>query len=286
VIPLPQTVSGKILRKILPAREKWSHKGQYGKLFVVAGSKRFSGSPIFNCLSAYGAGCDLVFLAAPRRAADIAAGYAPEIIAYPLDEDYFSAKSIPAVLQLFSDYSPTAFLVGGGMWRERETLAGIRELLRKTPLPAAIDADAIRAVADDPSCLKRNRQTILTPHSREMQALSGELPSVDLKQRVKLTQATAKKLGTTILLKGAVDVISDGDKVALNKTGCAFMTKGGFGDTLAGIAGAFLARGASPFDAACAAAYVNGKAGELAAKEKGESLLPTDAIASLSRVLR
>lgn len=280
-------VSKKILQKVFPTREKWSHKGQYGKLLVVAGSKRFTGSPIFNCLSAYRAGCDLVFLAAPQRAADIAASFSPEIISLPLEGDYFFSSHVSQVLDLAHDYGATALLVGGGLWRTPETLDAIRLLLRRTSLPTVIDADGLRAVAQDPSSLAGiRRKSILTPHSKEFEVLAGKMPSTDLKARTKAVENLAKKLETTILLKGATDIISDGKRTAFNETGSPFMTKGGFGDCLAGIAGAFLARGIPPFDAACAAAFVNGKAGEIAAKEKGESLLPSDLIATLASVLR
>ncbi len=279
------TVSKSVLKKIFPKRAPWARKGEFGRLLVVGGSKRFHGSPVFNSFAAYRAGCDLVFLAAPRRAADLAAAFSPSIITYPLEGEYFSPVHVEEVLQLQRDYSATAMVVGGGMWRELETFVAIRELIRKTDLPLVIDADAIRAIAQTPEVL-RGKKCIITPHSEEFRVLSGIRLSSDVAQRAQAAQKVAQKLGATILLKGHVDVLSDGGKAALNKTGTPFMTKGGFGDCLAGICGAFLARGASPFDAACAAAFVNGKAGELAAREKGESLMPMDSVEKISQVLR
>ncbi len=279
------SVSKNALKKIFPQRPAWSHKGRYGKLLVVGGSKRFHGSPVFNSLAACRAGCDLVFLAAPIRAANLAATFSPSIITYPLEGDYFSSQHVETVFQIAREYSATAMLVGGGMWREPETLEAICTLVKRTELPLVIDADGIRAIAQAPHLLK-GKNCILTPHSEEFRVLTGTTPSTEIARRAAQVQVAAKKLNATILLKGHVDLISDGDKVALNKTGSPFMTKGGFGDCLAGICGAFLARGIRPFDAACAAAFLNGKAGELAAREKGESLMPMDAVEKFCEVLK
>ena len=106
-----------------------------------------------------------------------------------------------------------------------------------------------------------------------------------MNERKKFVKQEAKKLNVVILLKGHIDVISDGKKIFLNKTGTPYMTKGGCGDTLTGICGALLARGVSRFDSACAAAYVNGKAGELATKRYKEGLLATDLIENIPKVI-
>lgn len=279
-------VGSSVLKKIYSKRKPWSRKGDFGRLLVAGGSKRFHGSSVFNCLSAYACGCDLVFLAAPKRAADAALTFSPSIISFPLQGgDYFQGKHVKEVLSLSKEYGATALLVGGGMWREKQTLQAILQLIEKSSLPMVIDADAIRAVAQHPGVLK-GKKAVLTPHSQEFRVLCGEKPSIEIEERAQLAKKVARKLGATILLKGHVDVISDGAKVALNKTGSPFMTKGGFGDCLAGACGAMLARSVPPFDAACASAYLMGRAGELAAKDKGESLMPLDAVEKMHLVLR
>ena len=115
--------------------------------------------------------------------------------------------------------------------------------------------------------------------------LTGIKIENNVDQRIKAVKSEAKKINNVILLKGYVDVISDGKKLMLNKTCSPFMTKGGCGDTLTGICWAILARGIDTFTSACAAAFINGKAGELAAKEYGESLLPLDLIESIHKVI-
>jgi NAD(P)H-hydrate epimerase len=127
---------------------------------------------------------------------------------------------------------------------------------------------------------------IVTPHAHEFFVLTGKKPEPDVKKRIALVKEEASKLGCIILLKGYIDVISDGKRIAINKTGSPYMTVGGTGDTLSGICGALLARKVEPFEAACAACFINGKAGELAAKKLGEGLMASDVLKEISNVLR
>ncbi|MCK4428760.1 MAG: hydroxyethylthiazole kinase, partial [Candidatus Aenigmarchaeota archaeon] len=127
---------------------------------------------------------------------------------------------------------------------------------------------------------------ILTPHENEFFVLTGEKVLSDLKKRQEQVKRIAGELNTTILLKGNVDMISDGNKIHLNKTGSPFMTKGGTGDILAGICGALLTRGVDCFEAACCAAYINGKAGEIAGRKFGEGLLASDLLKEIPKVIK
>lgn len=277
-------VSSNILKKVYRKRDKWSHKGQYGKLVVIAGCERHTGSACFVGLAAYRAGCDLVYVASPRRSADIAANFSPVLITEPLKGDMLATEHVGRILSLIKEVRGTAVAIGPGLWRNNETNNAILELIKRIDLPMVIDADAIRAVTDKEMLKKKH--CILTPHADEFRQFSGIKVGNDIKQRIKFVKSEAKKINNVIVLKGNVDVITDGKRFMLNKTGSVFMTKGGCGDTMTGICGAFLARGNDKFTAACAAAYVNGKAGELAAKKYGESLLPTDLIEEIHKVIK
>jgi NAD(P)H-hydrate epimerase len=147
-----------------------------------------------------------------------------------------------------------------------------------------IDADAIHAIKEDKEILRDN--FIVTPHSNEFYVLTGKKPEPDEKKRIAIVKEEASKMGCVIILKGHVDVISDGKKVAVNKTGNSYMTKGGTGDTLAGICGALLARDVDPFEAACAACFINGIAGDLAAKKFGEGLMASDLLNEIPNVIK
>lgn len=280
-----EIITKKILHKVYPRRSEWSHKGQYGKLLVVSGSERHTGSPIFAAMAAYRSGCDLVYVAAPKRPADIAASFSPNLITEPLEGKKLEPRHVGQILQLLEETRCTAVLIGPGLWRDKATFQAICQLISQVELPMVIDADAIRAVGRKKEILA-GKTMVLTPHSNEFLELWRGKLGTNVEQRVEAVQQTSRELNSTVLLKGHVDVISDGKNTALNKTGSALMTKGGFGDTLAGICAAFLARGSQPFDAACAAAYINGKAGELCAKEFGEGMLATDLIEKIPVVLK
>jgi hydroxyethylthiazole kinase-like uncharacterized protein yjeF len=274
-----------ILKKVYKKREKWSHKGQYGKLVVIAGCKRHTGSACFVGLSAYRAGCDLVYIDSPERSANIAANFSPVLITEPLQGDKLTKNHVGKIISLIKEVRATAVAIGSGLWREKETFDAIIDLIEKIDLPMVIDADAIRAVSTKKNVLK-DKRCILTPHADEFRQLTGIKVGNNVNQRAKAVKSEAGKINSVILLKGNVDVVSDGKRVMLNKTGSTFMTKGGCGDTLTGICGAFLARGVDTFTSACASTYINGKAGELASKKYRESLLPTDLIEEIHNVIK
>jgi len=126
---------------------------------------------------------------------------------------------------------------------------------------------------------------VLTPHAGEYRLLTGVEPPKELEKRVAEVQKTARDLNAVILLKGHVDVVSNGERTKLNFTGNPGMTVGGTGDTLSGVVGAFLAQGADPFEAAVAGAFINGAAGDFVRREKGFHMVPTDLIDYIPRVI-
>lgn len=260
------------LKKYYPKRDLWSHKGQFGYVLIVAGSERYSGSPIFNGTAALRSGADLITLVGPKRAMDIAASFLPDIITYPLDGE-LELKHVSKILDLAKNFG--SLIIGCGLNRSKESYQAIREIIKNINLPMVIDAEAIRAIAGQKEIVK-NKKVIITPHTEEFRILTGEKLKPEVEDRKEKVKRWANKLETIILLKGHIDVISDGRKVVLNKAGSSFMTKGGFGDTLSGICGTHLARGVRPFGAAQVAAHINGCAGELACKKYGEGVLASD----------
>lgn len=276
-------ITKKILREVYPPRKPEVHKYDFGHLLIIGGSKIYSGSPALAGLAAYRSGVDLVTIAAPQRAADIIAGFAPDLITYPLKGDWLNQKHLPELFDLTEN--KTALVIGGGLSRQPETLETVKEYLKNLSLSCVIDADAIYALAQEKEIMA-DKNFIITPHLYEFFVLSGlKIAKEKLAQRIQIVKETAAQLRTTILLKANIDIISDGQRIALNKTGSPLMTVGGTGDTLAGVLGALLARGVDIFKAGCAAAYINGLAGELAGKKLGESLMATDLINEISNIL-
>jgi len=270
------------VKKLYPPRSQWCHKGEHGRLLVIAGSKYYSGSPTLVAMAAARSGVDWVDVFSPKRAADITATHSPDLVTHPQRGDFLNSWHLKNALTLAKRNS--AVVIGPGLGRREETEAFVTEFLRENEKPCVIDADAIHFVAEDKRLIRSNY--ILTPHANEFYLLTGIRPKDSAKDRQKTVHQFAKKLGCTILLKGNVDVISDGKKTAVNKTGHPVMAKAGTGDTLAGIAGALLARGSRPYETACAAAWINGAAGELAARELGESFMSHNILNNIHKVLK
>src|SRR3989338_4316523 len=266
-------ITKSILKKVYAPRAKWCKKGDFGKVLVIGGSKFYSGSPSFNALAAYRAGADLVTIAGPACIADPVRSYAPDIIFFPCETNFLSINCVDMLADMAENSD--ALVIGCGLTRGDELREVVREVIKHTDKPCVIDADAIHAVAERKTKLREN--CILTPHAKEFFVLTGDSPTDNTASRAKLVKKAAQKYNCTVLMKGHDDVISDGQQVAINSTGSPYMTKGGLGDTLAGICGALLCRTDS-FTAACASAYINGAAGALAAKKYGEGTMASDLI--------
>ena len=270
------------LKKIYSKRNEWCHKGDCGYLLVIAGSKKYTGSPIFNALAALRAGADLVCCLGPQRAMDVAASFLPDLITFPLPGDTLRKKHLHFVLRVLEKFD--ALVLGSGLGRSPDTFSAIKEIVKSSSLPMVIDADGIQALSEAKEILK-GKKVVLTPHLKEFEIFIGEKLEDSFEKRAEKVKQWAKKLEIVILLKGHFDIISDGEKIEINKTGSPYMTKGGFGDTLAGILGALLARKIDLFEAAKAAAFINGKAGELASQVYGEGVLASDIFEFIPKVI-
>jgi hydroxyethylthiazole kinase-like uncharacterized protein yjeF len=283
-------VTKDILKNIYKPRPPASRKYDFGLLLVIGGSDFYSGSPALNALAAFRSGVDMVRIIAPRRAADIIASFSPNLAARPLEGKWLAKEHLATLIEMTESAKAAArgkvaLVIGGGLGRSKETQEVVTEYLSQVSVPAVIDADAIYALAEKPS-LFANKDFVFTPHAYEFFVLTGqEVIGKSDEEKIKTVEEEAARWQTTVLLKGKTDIISNGQEVVLNETGTPYQTKGGSGDTLAGICGALLARGVDPFTSAQAAAYINGKAGELAAQRKKEGLLATDLIEAIPEVL-
>lgn len=280
-----------ILKDIYKKRPPDAKKYDFGLLLVIGGSEFYSGSPALSALAAFRAGADMVRIIAPKRAADIIAGFSPNLAAYPLEGKWLEKKHLATLISMTESakavsYGKTAVVIGGGIGRSAETQETILEYLSQVSVPLVIDADAIHALAKNPEIIS-GKPCLITPHTYEFFVLTKrEVYKLPEEEKIKAVQEEAAKLQTTILLKGPTDIISDGKEVALNKTGSSYLTVGGCGDTLAGICGALMARGIDQFTTAQTGAYINGLAGEMAAKKFGESMMATDLIEAILKAIR
>lgn len=283
-------VTKNILKNIYKARPSDVRKYDFGLLLVIGGSEFYSGSPALSALAAFKSGVDMVRIIAPKRAADIIASFSPNLAAYPLEGNWLTKKHLATLISMTKSAKAvsrgnTAVVIGGGMGRSEEVQEAILEYLSQVSLPVVIDADAIHALGKKPEIISQ-KPFLITPHTYEFFALTGkEIYQLPEEEKIKMVQEEAARLQATILLKGKIDIISNGKEVALNKAGSPYMTVGGCGDTLAGICGALMARNINPFEAAQAAAFINGKAGEMVAQRKKEGLMATELIEAIPEIL-
>ncbi len=266
---------------LYPAPRAESHKGQNGSLLIVAGGP-FTGAPALVAMGALGMGADLVHIATPALASQIVAGYSPNFIVHPLLGHRLLNEDVELILDLATKAS--ALAIGPGLGDSPGTLASVRSIVKSVDLPIVFDADAIRALGQETTILAKKR-AVATPHSREFALLTGKTLPDAIEERARMVQDAAKALGITVLLKGHVDIVSDGARTKFNYTGNPGMTVGGTGDVLCGAVGGLLSKGAAPFDAARIAAFSNGYAGDLAFKVKSYGLTATDVADNLGRVL-
>jgi hydroxyethylthiazole kinase-like uncharacterized protein yjeF len=258
-------------------RSSASHKGDAGRVLVIGGGP-FSGAPALAALGALRAGADIVTVAAPKNVSDIIASFSPNLIVRSLSNDRLVEEDVVVISELIKKHD--VVVMGMGLGTSKESLSAIKKIV---PLcnKAVIDADALT-----PDLLDVNyRNIIVTPHSGEMKRLSGAEVPAEEKEKVNYIKIFAQKNELTVLLKGRIDLISDGNEVRASRTGNAGMTVGGTGDVLAGLAGALSAKH-DPFPAACAAAFINGAAGDMAFQDFGYGLLATDVIDFIPKVMK
>jgi NAD(P)H-hydrate epimerase len=261
-----------------------AHKGDFGRLLVIGGSEIFSGAPALVALAALRVGVDLVYIVAPEKTAYAISSMSPDLITIKLSGNHLSKDNLGQI-KAFIDKA-TAVVIGPGLGTHKATIDAIEELvflLNDLKKPLLIDADALKAL--DIEKFKAKSQTVLTPHQGEFEILTGKKLPSKLESKIEEVKNLAIKTNAVVLLKGRIDIISDGEKVKLNFTGNPGMTVGGTGDVLSGIVGGFLSQKFSAFRAAVAGAFVNGAAGDFACLKKGFHILATDLIEEIPRVL-
>lgn len=267
--------------KNLIARKPTAHKGEAGKVLIIGGGP-YTGAPVLAALAALRTGADLVTLAVPEIIADTVAGFSPDIIVTRgLDGDKLCPMHVPKISSLIDKND--VVIIGPGLGKDEATLEAVQMILPMCK-KAVIDADALSCL---PHLSDKNR-FIITPHGTEFSRLSGEEDvqgSLSLEERKRLVQTFAKERNVVTVLKGSIDVISDGVQTKTNRTGNAGMTVGGTGDVLAGIVGALFAVN-DAFHAACCGCFVNGAAGDLAFEENGYGLLASDVIKKIPCVMK
>ena len=273
-----------LVLSLLPDRNPWGHKGNFGKLLLLCGSRGYTGAAFFAAMGALRSGAGLVFLGVPESIYGIEAVKLNEPVIFPLPDagGRLSADAVPEILTRLPQMD--AVLVGPGLGQSEGTLAVVRAVLEKAECPVVVDADGINVLSAHRDLLRgRKSPTILTPHDGEFARLGGVIGE----DRMSAAAALAYNLGCVVLLKGHETCITDGIDGYINPTGNPGMAVGGSGDVLAGVITALLGAGLPPLEAAACGAWLHGAAGDRCAAELGQyGMLPTDMLSALPRLMK
>ena len=270
-------ITDEYVRAVLPKRDPMGHKGTFGKVYGLCGAVGYTGAPYLAAEAAVRSGSGLVFLGVPASVWPIVAGKCVSAMPAPLSEEDGGVSPEAEATIREKLVGMDVFLMGCGLGRNPGTEQLVRALL-DAKLPLILDADGINALEghmDRLQC-RRGLPTVLTPHAGEFARVGGDnsLPREEAAVRF------AKEHGCVLVLKGPATVVAAPDgRVMVNTTGNDGLAKGGSGDILSGIVLSLLGQGMDAFDAACAAVFVHGLAGDMASQEKGRrSMTPQDVL--------
>jgi ADP-dependent NAD(P)H-hydrate dehydratase len=277
----------------LAPRAADSHKGDFGRVLIIGGSRGMAGAAALAGLATLRSGAGLVTVATPASVHATVASYSPCYMTVPLVEDDDGVADFANIVDFTAARNAyDVWAVGPGLGRSAGVIELVAQLYRDIPRPMVVDADGLNALA---AARERNTRLldkpagprVLTPHPGEFARLAGAKASGSAEQRAALVAELCRRdsSGSTIvLLKGHGTVICDGRRFAVNQTGNPGMATGGTGDCLTGIVAGLLAQKLDAFDAARLAAHVHGTAGDLAASELSQiSLVASDLIDYLPR---
>ncbi len=275
--------------QLLPRRVRSAHKGDLGRVLLIAGSVGMTGAATLAAEAALRAGTGLAYVGVPESLNDVLEVKLTEALTYPLPETperSLHRRALDRILARSEEMD--ALAIGPGVSRHPETAALIRELVARVQKPFVLDADGLNAVAEDPSALEgEHAPCVLTPHPGEMSRLLGLSIGEVQAKRLEVARAAAARFRSTVVLKGQYSVVADAERLMLNPTGNPGMATGGTGDVLTGVIASLIGQHLSVFKAAAAGAYLQGLAGDVAAEQVGPvSLLAGDLVTALPEAFR
>lgn len=269
---------------LLPDRDPDGHKGSFGKILLLCGSRGYTGAAYLAAMGALRSGAGLTFLGVPESIYEIEAIKLNEPVVFPLPEENgkLGILAIPEIAERLLQMD--AVLIGCGLGQSGGTLAVVKAVLEQAKCPVVVDADGINVLKEHKDILRgRAYPTILTPHDGEFLRFGGTLGE----DRMASAAHFSREWNSIVLLKGHRTCITDGETGYRNETGNPGMAVGGSGDVLAGILVSLLGQGLQPLAAAACGAWLHGAAGDLCAEEIGQyGMLPTDMLLRIPRLMK
>jgi len=269
--PLAQLISKQEAQQFYKQREKFSHKGLYGHVLMVAGSYGKMGAAILSSKSALKVGAGLITAFVPECGYEVLQNALPEVMTLTDKED-------DLITNVVYDFEPTVIGVGPGIGTKKETVDALKKLFSETKAPLVIDADALNCIAKNEVLLKAlPKNSILTPHPGELKRLIGDWDN-DY-DKLKKAKKFSEEKEVILLIKGAHTMTIAGKTVIINNTGNPGMATGGTGDVLTGMITGLVAQDYDSLVASIFGVYLHGRAGNIAAEKNGfEALTASDII--------
>lgn len=275
----------KELKGLLGQRELHSHKGSYGRVGIIAGSRGMTGAVYLSCKSALRTGSGLVYAIVPEALEAIVSIKLTEAIIKAINDNnkgHFFKESIKSILEEIKDMDSLA--LGPGMGLDQDRVQLVSQIIKNSSCPIVIDADGLNCLAQDMDILKdKKAPIIITPHPGEMsRLLNVDIKDIE-KKREYYAQNLADKYNIIVLLKGHKTLVASAeDEIYINHSGNPGMATAGSGDVLTGIIASLLGQGLSPFNSAKLGAYVHGLAGDIAKSKIGEySMIASDILENI-----
>jgi NAD(P)H-hydrate epimerase len=287
--PAEETIEAALYRGRL-ARRPDSHKGDYGHLFVLAGSAGKTGAACLTALGALRCGAGLVTVGIPESLNSVLEVKLTEAMSLPLPDTgkgTLSEEAVDGILRFAQGKKCIA--VGPGLGTEPEVERVIREVWTRVECPMVWDADGLNLLARNPDLRGKNRApVILTPHPGEMARLAASTTRRVQENRVETVKALAREWGVVAVLKGSRTLVADpGGRLGINLTGNPGMAAGGMGDVLTGMIASLVCQGLDPYDAACLGVHLHGEAGDRASKRLGPvGFMASDLLEEVPEILR
>lgn len=274
------------MKNLLPKRNKEAHKGTYGRVGIIAGSRGMTGAPYLSSQAALRVGAGLVYTIVPKYIEDIMCIKLTEAIIKPIEDmgrgnfvNKFASEIIEAIEGL------DALALGPGYGVDIDRIYLVEKIIKSCKVPIVIDADGINCISHNPDILAGNKkEIIITPHPGEMARIVGKNIGEVQGDRENYAKYVAQKYNIYVVLKGHNTIVASpkGD-IYVNKTGNPGMATAGSGDVLTGMIVGFLGQGLKSFEAAKLGVYLHGMAGDIACKDKGEySLIASDILENIS----
>ena len=276
-------LSSSLVKKFISPRKSSSRKGDNGIVLVVGGSYIYHGAPILSSIAALRCGTDLVYTCIPKINVTPTRAISPNLIVIPLVDQKLTRGAVNKLVGALPRNLDSATIGMGLAIQERNSLLVLVKSFLDRDVRLSLDASAL---VPEVLPLLKNKNVVVTPHAGEFKRLFGEVPPNSKIQRVKLVEKNAKEFGITVLLKGATDIISNGNTTYLYEKKIPAMTVGGTGDVLSGLVAGMLSKSRNALESAASAAFINGLAGKSVQKKLGLHMTSMDLLDEIPSVMK